>query len=118
MALSHRLKVKSQCDLSSELSLGEDPAKGFKRHLCLVRPPVLMAISFHVNFLYFLTTDTILTLEESVSLLSGSEYSASLILIKEVTSGKRLVCYCNGTVIHLVPLAVIRVFANTLYFVQ
>lgn len=67
MALSHRLKVKSQCDLSLELPLGEDPAEDFKRHLCLVRPPVLMAISFHVNYLYFLTTCTILILKESVS---------------------------------------------------
>lgn len=40
---TYRLKVKSQCDWGlgrQYLSLGEDLAKSFKKHMCLVRPLV------------------------------------------------------------------------------
>ena len=131
MAISHRLKVKSQCDWGLGrlyLSLGEDLAKGFKRHLCFVRPPALiMAVSAHVNFLWFPTTYAIFTLEDSVFQMpshlvrvwmcskfnleaSHQERGACLLLQWD--------CNSSGSKVVLVPPDVTEVFANTLCSVQ
>ena len=108
MVISHRIKVKSQCDWGlgrQYLSLGEDLAKGFRRHSCLVRPPAITAISSHVKFLWFPTTYTVFTLEDSCFkccfVWLESECAPNLISKHRIRK-EGLVCICSGIVIHQV----------------
>lgn len=107
MAIPNRLKVKSQCDWGlgrQYLSLGEDLAKSFKKHMCLVRPLVRL---FHHTWTFCGSPPhTPFILWRTLCFkchLVWSESECSTFNLEACIQNEGLVCYCSGIVIHQVP---------------